>query len=153
MLHYLLIPIEDKTQTLESLTVLPLDVQIELADYDVTANQLAEYFQIHFHPKTLSAVTTEQEWIERQHEERKIKYAEEVVKAITSADYFILTYDDGINNETLNKNENTVLSCNNELLINVKKNSTGYSVSVYNQRKQNKEGLFGNIKIASKDLK
>lgn len=153
MLHYLLIPIEDERQTLEATEILPLDVQLEIAEYDVTAEQLAEYFQIHFGQKTYkNLVRTEQEWLEEKHTEREVKYAEEVIKAITSADYFILTYNDGIIEEVLNEDENTVLTCNNELLINVKRNDVGYSVDVYNQRKQNEDGLFGSVTVFDDDL-
>ena len=110
MLHYLLIPIENERQTLESVLELPLEVQLELAEYDITSEQLAEYFQIHFGQKVLniSEPTTETEYIEVENNKRLFRYANEVVRSITSADYFIITYETGIHEESLNNGENTV---------------------------------------------
>lgn len=97
MLHYLLIPIEDERQTLESVTSLPLKVQLELAEYDITSEQLAEYFQIHFGQKVLNITesTTETNYTEIENNKRLFKYANEVVRSISSADYFIITYETG----------------------------------------------------------
>lgn len=58
----------------------------------------------------------------------------------------------GVHEETLAQDENTVLTCNNEILINVKRNDIGYSIDAYNQKKQNAEELFGSITIFDEDL-
>jgi len=84
MVHYLLIPIEDSKQTLESVKILPLEVQLELADYNITGKQLAEYFQIYLKQKTLDTNIKENEEL--------CSYAKEVVQSIISANYFIIPY-------------------------------------------------------------
>ena len=50
------------------------------------------------------------------------------------------------------QDENTVLSCNNEVLVNIKRNDIGYSIDVYNQKQQNEEGLFGSTIVLDEDL-
>ena len=154
MLHYLLIPREEKEQTLESVTILPLDVQIELAEYDINAEELAEYFQIYLGQKTLKMEEpkTEQEYLEVASNKKKFAYAHEVVRSITSTDYYIIPYDNSIYEVSMNEDENSCLACNNELLINVKRNDVGYSVDVYDQHMQNEDGLFGSITVWDDDL-
>ena len=84
MVHYLLIPIEDSRQTLESVQVLPLEVQLKLAEYNITGEQLAEYFQIHFGQKELDTSIEDNKHL--------FQHANEVVRSISSANYFIIPY-------------------------------------------------------------
>lgn len=64
----------------------------------------------------------------------------------------MVTYDNGIYNTGMAEDDSTVLTCNEELLINVKRNDVGYSVDVYDQKKQDEEGLFGSITVFDEDL-
>lgn len=154
-LHYLLIPKEHEQQTRESVDLLPVDVQIDMADYEVTPEQLAEYFSIVTGNQTtdyLNPIRTEKEFIERKFDESHIKHAHDVVKAISSADYFIVTYDDNIYDAGMGEDDSVALSLNNEVLVYVKRNDVGYSVDVYNQKQQNDEGLFGSVQVFDEDL-
>ena len=154
-IRYLFIPKEHEQQTRESVDLLPVDVQIDMADYEVTPEQLAEYFSIVTGNQTtdyLNPIRTEKEFIERKFDESYIKHAHDVVKAISSADYFIVTYDDNIYDAGMGEDDSVALSLNNEVLVYVKRNDVGYSVDVYNQKQQNDEGLFGSIQVFDEDL-
>ena len=154
-LHYLLIPKEHEQQTRESVDLLPLDVQLDMADYEVTPEQLAEYFSIVTGNQTtdyLNPVRTEKEFIERKFDESHIKYAHDVVKAISSADYFIVTYDNNIYNAGMAEDDTVAVTLNNEVLIYAKRNDVGYSIDVYDKKKQNDEGLFGSVPVFDEDL-
>ena len=153
--HYLLIPKEHEEQTYETVDILPIDVQLDMAEYEVAPEDLAKYFNI-ANGNALKAkdkkISTEPEYIKNSNREKDIKYAKEIVEAFTSPDYIVVTYDNGIYNTGMAEDDNTVLTCNDELLINVKRNDVGYSVDVYNQKKQNDEGLFGSITVFDEDL-
>ena len=154
-LHYLLIPKEHEEQTFETVNILPIDVQLDMAEYEVAPEDLAKYFNI-ANGNALKAkdikISTEPEYIKNSNREKDIAYAKEIAEAFRSSDYIVVTYDNGIYNTGMAEDDSTVLTCNDELLINVKRNDVGYSVDVYDQKKQNDEGLFGSITVFDEDL-
>ena len=138
MIKYLLIPIEETEQTFESITILPLEIQKQLATYNISSTELAKYFQIHFNQIQAGLSET--------------NYANEVVKAISSSNYCIIPYETGNIEVSIAEKENVNLILNNNLLIEIHRNKGEYIVNLFNQHMPNSDGLLGSAIITDKQL-
>ena len=100
-LHYLLIPKEHEEQTYETIDILPIDVQLNMAEYEIAPEDLAKYFNI-ANGNALKAkdikISTEPEYIKNSNRGKDIAYAKEIAEAFRSPDYIVVTYDNGIYN-------------------------------------------------------
>ena len=113
MIKYLLIKQEDTRQDFDSVTVLPLEQQKQLADYEVDAYELAYAFQLQLgHAKPMN--------------DKSEQYYKEVVDAFTNGDYYILPYDDNRFEIFLDDEEQADLVIADELLIHTSRNEQGY---------------------------
>lgn len=138
MIKYLLIPIEETEQTFESINILPLEIQKELATYNISSIDLAKYFQIHFNQIQVGGSET--------------NYANEVVAAISSGEYFIIPYEIKNFETNLNNKEQISLILNNNLLVEIHRNKEEYIVNLYNQHMPNTDGLLGSAIITDKQI-
>ena len=139
MIRYLLVKREDEKQDFDSVSVLPLEQQKLLADYDIDAYELAYAFQLHLgHAKPMN--------------EKSEQYYKEIVAAFTSGDYYILPYDDHRFEIFLDDEEQADLVIADELLIHTSRNAQGYVVDVFDNHEQNDDGLFSTTTVWDDDL-
>ena len=139
MIKYLLIKQEDEKQNFDSVIVLPLEQQKQLADYDIDAYELAYAFQLHLgHAKPVN--------------EKSEQYYKEVVDAFTNGDYYILPYDDHRFEIFLDNEDQADLIIADELLIHTSRNDQGYIVDVFDNYEQNDDGLFSTTTVWDDDL-
>ena len=153
MLEYLLIKKEHEQQTVESLELLPYDVLVDMADFFVTQEQYIRAINLANglipapkEPKT------EAEAIKLTQFKRELKDAKELMEAMTSGLYFVIPYENNSFDVGMAEDDSVAISCNDEMLVYIKRNDIGYSVDVYNQKQQNEDGLFGSITVFDDEL-
>ena len=118
-IQYLIIPREDEKQTYDSVFYLPRNVQRQLALYEVSSDNIAEYMNA---VKGIPPVNP-----------AMLEIAKPIMEAFNDKDNFIIGYEDDEYDVATILNEGVNLDINGEVILRVIQTDEGYVFDVYSK--------------------